>query len=242
MREFTTEQLTRRFEDLRQIKNLMGKYANLVILNREQDIFDLFWSKEQDDLYLGFNDGCYKGSAAVDGYYKAVYDRNALVAKLLAEKFPERLGNLSEEERYGIGPFKVKPLAAPIIEVAADGKSAKGLWSCQGAYNDVGESGPVAYWTWGYFAVDFVLEDDQWKIWHLLYINDVDSICGQSWGKPVQEYSKLPEFAELGTFEYPAYTQVKEIRSLYTPERELTGAPQMPKSYETFADTFSYAL
>jgi hypothetical protein len=242
MREFTTEQLTDRFESQRQIKNLMGKYANLVILNREQDIFEMFWSKEADDLYLGFNDGCYKGRKAVDNYYKAVYERNALVAKLLSERFPEKLGSLSEEERYGIGPFKVKPMACPIIEIAADGKTAKGLWTCQGAYNEVEEAGPVAYWTWGYFAVDFVKEGEDWKIWHLLYVNDVDSLCGQSWGKEQKKYPPLPEFAALADFTYPEYTQKKQIRVLYTPERPLTPAPQMPQEYETFAETFSYAV
>ncbi len=31
----TTEQLVQRWEDQRNIKNLMGKYCNIVILNRE---------------------------------------------------------------------------------------------------------------------------------------------------------------------------------------------------------------
>ena len=38
MVSFTTEQLTQRWEDQRALKNLMGKYANCVILNREQDL------------------------------------------------------------------------------------------------------------------------------------------------------------------------------------------------------------
>lgn len=242
MQDFTTEQLTDRFESLRQIKNLMGKYANLIILNREQHIFDKFWSAGRQDLYLGFNDGCYKGRDAVEGYYHAVHQRNALVAKLLQRRFPERLGALSEEERHGIGPFKVKPMACPIIEIATDGRTAKGLWTCQGAYNEVEEAGPVAYWTWGYFAVDFAEEDGAWKIWHLLYVNDVDCICGQSWGKEQKPYPPLPEFAELGSFRYPQYTETKEIRPLYAPSRPLTMAPRMPQAYDTFDETFSYAM
>ena len=70
--------------------------------------------------------------------------------------------------------------------MATDGKTAKGLWHCQGAYNDVEVCGPVANWTWGYFAVDFIRTGEGWKIWHMSYTNDVDCICGQSWGKPVR--------------------------------------------------------
>ena len=50
MATFTTEQLTQRWEDQRALKNLMGKYANCLILNREQDIFDLFWTSRRRHL------------------------------------------------------------------------------------------------------------------------------------------------------------------------------------------------
>lgn len=241
MAQFTTEQLTQRWEDQRALKNLMGKYANCLILNREQDIFDLFWSRKED-ICLSFNDGAYVGVEAVSAYYNACYDRNMLVAKLMQARFPERLGGMSDEEIYGIGPFKVKPLSSPVIEIAADGATGKGLWHCQGAYNDVEVCGPVANWTWGYFAVDFVREDGAWKIWHMSYTNDVDCICGQSWGKEKQPLPALPEFAALGEFKYPEYTVKKTIRELYTPARPHTDAPEIPQPYNTFADTFSYGI
>ena len=238
---FTTEELTTRWEDQRAIKNLMGKYANCVILNREKEIFDLFWSSAQD-LTLAFNDGVYRGADAIRAYYDAEGERIALVGKLLQARFPEQLGQLSDEELYGTGPFKVRPLASPVIEVASDGKTAKGMWHCQGAYNNVGTSGPVAYWTWGYYAVDFLREEDGWKIWHMQYVNDVDSICGQSWGKPEKPYPELAEFAALGEFKYPEYTEKKTVRELYSPTRPLTKTPEIPVPYDTFAETFSYAV
>ena len=238
---FTTEQLTVRWEDQRAIKNLMGKYANCVLLNREHDIYGMFWSK-RDDVTLMFNDGAYTGAASVKAYYDACHDRNALVAKLMQKRFPDVLGGKSDDEIYGVGPFKVKPMACPVIEVAGDGKTAKGLWFCQGAYNDVETCGPVANWTWGYFAADFVRTEDGWKIWHLSYTNDVDCICGQSWGKEKQPLPELPEFAELGEFKYPEYKVSKTIRTLYTPARPHTDAPRIPEPYNTFADTFSYGI
>ena len=236
-----TEQLVQQWEDQRTIKNLMGKYVNLVLLNREQEILSRFWSSG-DDLCLGFNDGYYVGRRAVEDYYRAVEARNLLVAKTLQKKFPQQLGDKSDEEIYGIGPFKVEPLYSPLIEVAGDGQTAKGLWSCLGAHNEVGSAGPVANWTWGYFAADFRREDQGWKIWHLLYVNDVDCICGQSWGKEKQPLPDLPEFAALADFHYPPYTVEKTLRELYTPARPHTDCPRIPEPYNTFAETFSYGI
>ena len=237
---YTTEQLTQRWEDQRTIKNLMGKYANIVLLNREQEVFSCFWSENEPTL--AFNDGVYRGAAAVKAYYDACRERNALVASLLQKRFPERLGGMSEEELYGIGPFKVMPMYCPIIEVAGDGKTAKGLWYCQGAKNDVETCGPRAHWTLGWFAVDFVKEADGWKIWHMQYVNDVDCTCGQSWGKEPTVYPDLPEFAPLAEFAYPPYTETKTVREYYTPARPIVETPAIPEPYDTFADTFSYAV
>lgn len=239
---YSTKQLVERWEDQREIKNLMGKYANCIILNRENEVFDRFWSKDTEDLSLAFNDGCYRGLDAVFGYYDAVYRRNCLVASTLRDNFPEQLGGQSDEEIYGIGPFKVKPMYCPVIEIAEDGETAKGLWYCQGAYNEVGTSGPVAYWTWGYFAVDFVRQDGNWRIFHLMHVNDVDCVCGQSWGREPIPYPELPEFAALKNFAYPPYTEEKTVYSPYNPKRPLVSIPKLPEPYTTFVNTHSYAL
>jgi hypothetical protein len=236
----TLEQKMERWEDQRAIKNLMGKYANLLILNREGDIYGMLWSASED-VCLGLNDGWYRGQAAVRGYYAACVDRNMLVAKLLRDRFPAQLGGKSDEEIYGIGPMKVKPMYTPVIEVAEDGRTAKGLWSCWGAHNDVESCGPVARWSWGFFAVDFIREDGQWKIWHMQNTNDIDSICGQSWGLPEQSLPEDPAFAELAGFEYPAFTEREVLRAAYSPVRPLTKTPRIPEPYATFGETFSYA-
>lgn len=233
------EFLVERWEDQRDIKNLMGKYVNCLLLNRQGEIFDLFFSNRQDTC-LTFNDGSYIGPEAVRGYFNAVVERNRLSARLLQQRLPEKLGDKTEEEIYGIGPFQVKPLTAPVIEVAQDGETAKGLWFCLGCSAEVTSRGPEANWTWGYFAGDFVYENDQWRIWHLQYLNDVDSLCGQSWGKAITAYPELEAFAPLKDYSYPEYTQKESIRELYRADRPLTAAPRIPEPYKTFQETFSY--
>lgn len=235
----TLETMVERWEDQRDIKNLMGKYVNCLLLNRQGEIYDLFFSRK-DDICLTFNDGSYVGTDAVKGYFSAVVARNQLSASLLQKRMPEKLGGKTEEEIYGIGPFQVKPLTAPVVEVAEDGETAKGLWFCLGCSAEVTTRGPEANWTWGYFAGDFVYEDDQWKIWHLQYLNDVDSLCGQSWGKAVKAYPELEAFAPLKDFNYPEYTVKENVRELYRVDRPLTAAPRIPEPYKTFTETFSY--
>lgn len=235
----TLEFLVERWEDQRDIKNLMGKYVNCLLLNRQGEIFDLFFSQRADSC-LTFNEGSYIGPQAIRGYFESVVERNKLSARLLQQRLPEKLGDKTEEEIYGIGPFQVKPLTAPVIEVAEDGESAKGLWFCLGCSAEVTTRGPEANWTWGYFAGDFVYENDSWRIWHLQYVNDVDSLCGQSWGKAVTAYPELEAFAPLGNFSYPEFTVKESVRALYRVDRPLTGSPRIPEPYKTFGETFSY--
>lgn len=231
--------LVERWEDQRTIKNLMGKYVNCLLLNRQSEIFDSFFS-QKEDVCLSFNDGSYVGPQAVRDYFSAVVQRNLLSAQLLRARLPEKLGGKTDEEIYGIGPFHVKPLTAPVIEVAEDGETAKGLWFCLGCNAEITTRGPEASWTWGYFAGDFIYENDDWKIWHLQYLNDIDSLCGQSWGREVKQYPELEAFASLGEFKMPDYTVSETLRPLYTVSRPLTEAPRIPEPYDTFSNTFSY--
>ena len=191
----TLEERVGRWEDQRDIKNLMGIYVNHIIMNMDAQIFDALWSG-RDDVCYGDNDGWYVGPAAVRGYYDAVHARNALVAELLQKKFPEEIGHRTAEENFGIGTFRDFPVACPVIEVAGDGQTA----------------------------------------------NDVDARCGTDWGQPAQPLPELPEFAPLKDFAMPAYSVARPNRVQYSGRRPLTGSPEIPEPYRTFADTFSYGV
>lgn len=128
---FTPEQLMDRWEDRRAIKNLMGKFSNCLILNREQDIFEMFWS-EREDVCLGFNDGWYKGRGDVAGYYSAMHEGNKLKARIMRDIFPQYLGDKTDEEIYGVGPFKVRPIGSQVIEIAEDGETGQGYLALPG--------------------------------------------------------------------------------------------------------------
>lgn len=240
--KFTTEQLVDRWEDQRDIKNLMGIYINYIIMNDDAKVFGDLWAQERDDVCYGDNNGWYVGPEAVRGWYSAVRDRNALVAELLQKKFPEEIGDKSADEIFGIGTFRDYPVADPVIEVAEDGETAKGLWYCWGSHAEVTTGGPTSSWTWGFFAADFVREGDSWKIWHLQFTNDVDARCGTDWGRAAEPLPALPEFAALGEFKMPEYTVARVNREMYSASRPLTASPRVPEPYGTFGDTFSYGV
>ncbi len=237
----TIEQQITAWEAQRAVKNLMGKYVNTLLLNRDFNVFDSFWAGEED-VCLGFNEGWYRGPAAVRAYYDACTERNKLVAEVLQKHFPEKLGDKSPEEIYGIGTMKIYPLYTPVIEVADDNKTAKGLWSCMGSHCDVDPVGPLARYLWGYYAADFINEGGSWKIWHLQFVHDIDGVVGENWGAPEPEYPELPEFAPLKEFAYPAFTEKETLRSAYSPNKIPDKTPRIPEPYATFAETFSYAV
>ena len=238
----TLELQLSRWEDQREIKNLMGIYVNHVIMNMDADIFEHLWSAEKQDVCYGDNNGWYVGTEAVKGYYEAGYRRNVLVAELLQKKFSEEIGDKKPEEIYGIGTFRDYPVGSPVIEVAEDGETAKGLWYCWGSHAELTTAGPISSWTWGFFAADFVRENDAWKLWHLQFTNDVDARCSTNWGKPVEALPELPEFAALKDFEMPPYSVEKVNRVMYSAQRPLTPSPEIPVPYTTFAETFSYGI
>lgn len=235
----SAEALVGRWEERREIKNLMGRYAVSFLLKKEASMFETFWSR-REDVSMGTNDGWYVGREAISGWFEAIDKATALKAALLKADLPEKLGNENDADIYGIGDFDVKPLGTPVIELADDLQTAKGIWYSQGSKADVTEAGPVSFWTFGVFAVDFICEDGAWKIWHLQYLEDIKSICGQSWAGPQTPFPELEAYAPLKELKVPQPTVQVTLREYYTPTRPMAKLPRLPEPYSTFAETFSY--
>lgn len=238
MSKFTTEQLADRWYDLREITNLAGKYVTSRLLKQEKTIFEDFWSAA-DDVCLTDNFGRYIGRTAVSGYYAAVADATAVKSQFLQNLFKEQLGNKTAEEVYGVGQLLSLPLTTPVVEIAGDGKTAKGMWNVQGSDNDITAQGPISNWSIGYLCIDFIREGDSWKIWHLMYVEDIRCPMGESWVHP-REIEAEPGFEPLGSIRMPAYTEKVSCFAAYTPDRPFTPPPAVPEPYETFDKTFTY--
>jgi len=151
----------------------------------------------------------------------------------------------------------------PVIEVAGDGKTAKGLWYSIGqGVRPSGTTGHSTEWMWEKYAVDFIKEDGKWKIWHLINMMDIPpasaSSSGGSGGPGGQggkapggaggpggqggPGGKAPAGANVGTGVGGGQLQSVKTVSVFTwtPTAVPTIEPKFPEPYYTFSETFSY--
>lgn len=240
-RSFTSEELLTRWEHRRAIKNIMGKLTQSYLMMEEAEIYNRWWSKRAD-VCLGVNTGWYSGAEAVRGYYDALGAKIQLASDIIAKTFPEKLAGKTKDELYGVGQLGVKPVDTEIVEIAGDGKTAKGIWSLHGTYADMTPSGPVSCWDWGYYCVDFVLEGDDWKIWHMQYLTDINNPTGSDWAGTHTVFPEDKNFAAMKAFHFPEPNVPMTLRENYYPGRPFTETPPLPEPYETFAETFSYGM
>ena len=242
-RRLSSEELLTKWEKRRAIQNLMVRFfSEDYLMRRENKMYDTYWSKAAD-VCLGVNNGYYQGASAVKSYYKGLEERTKMESALIQKKYPQRLAGLSEEEVYGAGIMDMKSLVAPVIEIAGDDATAKGIWTIHGMNTKLTPSGQVSYWERAYVAVDFVWEDNQWKVWHLLYVQDLDTPSGSDWVGPYPEYPEVPEYAEaVKSFQFPEPNVKMTVYETYSANRPFYAPPAYPEPYETFAETFSYGL
>ena len=239
MNQIDAEKLVTIWEHRRAVQNLMGIFSGHYLLKREKDVVsDLFANRA--DICLGVNTGYYAGADAVTGYYDALHQKNLLTTKLIMEKFPERFAGKTEEEAYGCGLLNYKPLDTPVVEIAGDMQTARGIWTCRNSYSDLTTGGPVTFYEWGWVAADFVKEDAGWKIWHLLILNDVHVQAGLQYYEADKPYETVPGFEAIGDFKMPEPNVKVTLRAPYAPDRPRTPAPEVPKPYETFDPANSY--
>lgn len=213
-------------EDRRELKNLIGKYAQCILQRRDSQVVDLLWSRRQD-ICLGCNEGYYQGAEAVRGYYASVAARTKKSTELLMAALPELFEGKTAEEALGAGWLEFKPAQDPVFEIQGD--MARGVWYSQGNTTEIGLRGPLALWTFGSYEGEFVREQDGWRILKLVYMEDVRCPVGSDWRVPEEaSWPELPEFAALR--ETPiAPPNVPEILRIHcSPERLFSPLPEPP--------------
>jgi hypothetical protein len=100
---------------------------------------------------------------------------------------PEGILRWKRSEGYGKprakGMLPLHCMVTPIIEIASDGQTAKGLWLMQGTETGKfpDEKEAKAFWAAGQFAMDFIKEDGEWKIWRYNTTGQVLSPFEKGW-------------------------------------------------------------
>lgn len=217
MTEKTLEERLQRVEDFQQIQNIMGRYAYYVMASKQEEINDELMAK---------NDPGTKVTWGTLGYWEGADAPERALAALRSHGIEDRRGKMALH----------LPIC-PVIEVAGDGKTAKGVWISPGLLamkND--ETGELrGIWEWDKYGVDFIKQDGKWKIWHhhiysLLHW-DVDEGWKAAYEKPIFEGGGF----KIDTMDGGPYEN-----NPYSPDTVQELLPKPPEPYETWEDTFSY--
>jgi hypothetical protein len=184
----------------------------------------------------------------------------------LKKVYPE-LANMDAKTAGIGGEFAMHTSTTPIIEVAADGKTAKGMWYSPGLGLTPHVSGSSiavgSIFFWEKYAGDFIKEDGKWKIWHLGMYYDftpgfpesmtarlgkgappADQAGAPGAGGPPPGANENKEKGEKMTPEEIAKGGMLQNPYKYpawSPDRKNILVPKFPEPYYTFSETFSYA-
>lgn len=199
-----------RLEDAHEIENLMGRYAFLHTAGRHEEVAELYAQRKPGVRVDMLGWGVYEGTEGVR--------RFARVFQFL--------------EGDGKGQLHMHPMTTPVIEVAGDGQTAKGVWITPGLNTVIAEKAQ-AFWSWCKYGVDFVKEDGQWKLWHVHVYGIFMTPYEQSWAEttppppPSMEGELKPDRPSPHLWMYSP-TAVTELE------------PAPPESYETFDEETAY--
>lgn len=209
MKARSLEEKVQRALDYQEIQNLMSKYEYILTACEYEKMPELFALKTKG-VRAEMNWGIYDGPEGIRRMFVGVH-------------------SLSDEHGF-TGRMAVLPLATPLIEVAGDGQTAKGMWIAPGTEAGIfkDENGElISFQTWCRYGIDFIKEDGKWKFWHFQVFGLIYSPWGKDWVKGFDHpEGELPE--ELKPDRPPTYNW------MYKPTGLTELIPVPPEPYETW--------
>ena len=236
MKKKGLEAMVQRLNDIHDIQNIMSLHEYYHTAGMHKEEVEEIWAQKTPGVSWETGDlGRFEGIEAIRSIY---VDGKEMVGEANLKEMRELYPQIEDDPKNKtIGTMNVHMLTTPMIEVAEDGKTAKGIWMSPGHVTQVRGGKLTACWMWEKYAVDFVKEDGKWKIWHFHVYTDFQTPYDKSWVENSLE-PKLPPAFPPGfpksnkpmTVDYPQYSPFT------VPKNE----PKPPVPYETFNDTFSY--
>jgi hypothetical protein len=208
-----------RLEDIDEIQKLMSRYVYMHEVGRDPEFTDMLFAKKTPGVsWEVAHMGYFRGR---DGIKKTL-DAHGIMSK-------------------GPGKLFIHTLTTPVIEIAGDGKTAKGVWISPGAetMSDPKTNKPEGAWAWTKYGCDFVKEDGKWKMWHYHVYRLFMVPCGRNFTEDLEKKrapgeSSLLEAMGAKPDGGPSYDN--PYSTTFTAEM----VPAPPEPYETFSETFSY--
>lgn len=156
-----------------QVQNVMSKHAYYHAAGMHLEELENIWVDENgpnaDTATFASPAWIMHGIVGVKKYYgQANQDNKVKELEDLSKLYPE-IENIPEN--LGAGhEYAIHTNTTPIIEVAGDGKTAKGIWYSPGIGLSARINGTdISYggtFFWEKYGADFIKEDGEWKMWH----------------------------------------------------------------------------
>ncbi|MBP2655085.1 MAG: hypothetical protein H6Q73_2654 [Firmicutes bacterium] len=236
-RELTLEEKVQKALDINEVQIVMSKHAYYHGLGQNIEELEAIWTKKAPNATFAQNTGYWVGYDSIMNAYGTIHLANQEAAlALLRANYPD-----VAEDALGAGTLLMHTLTTPIIEIAGDGQTAKGLWYTPGQVTEIGGDGyPSAMWIWEKYGVDFVKEDGEWKIWHMHICTDCTCpVAGDtSWVTEATTSAVLKD-TETATVSPTPDIEITTYSS-YSNTQVPQDIPKMPEPYWTFSETFSY--
>lgn len=153
------ERVTHHANDYREIYNTISAQMYYLQVQQHRELVEHCWS-DRDDVSFGPA----KGREAVLDFLIRQSDARKREKLELAHKYH---GVEMTEDNFGVGDLESRLAANPYIVIAADRKTAQGVWFSPAVKAEIGEDGELhGTYLQERIGVDFIRENGQWRIWH----------------------------------------------------------------------------
>lgn len=237
-KQFTDDELIVRIMDKEAIKKLMARRAFYYANNQRRRELDDLWVSSREyrsSASYGRNWGYYVGMDSIANYYVLEHSKKQYAE--LAAIHENNPAVTVDNQNLGWGCTAFHTVTTPMLYIAGDGKTARGLWYSAGQETIMQADGTAkAYWTMDNMSADFVKENGDWKIWHLVVCSDFFVEAGTDFKVGTLEPLTGPDpfRDEFGAPDIPM--------TVHNPRYNLSdNYPPMPLPYDTYTVAGSLA-
>lgn len=247
-----------------EVQNTFSKHVYYHAAARHVDELADIWVKE-DGPYAATatwtsDVGIIEGMAQITKFYGGNLMEHLKNLLASINKIHPEIKNVPENLGVGFG-YDMNFLTTPVIEIAGDGKTAKGIWyspgvSIAGSVMEEGKTSMRGEWRMTKYGVDFVKEDGKWRIWHIrIYLDNTPPGWSFENGKAVYAPTGASGAGapkcdapgrEIKEDQHSSATSGISIKSNPNPYKAWKPThvqkidPRLPEPYYTFSETFSY--
>lgn len=222
----TTEEKAKRVLQIKEINSLLTEHCLYFGRRQTREELERLWCKKAPDPSFTQNNGRFVGYEALQTFYAGAEERRKARYDGILEKTEPEFAGQSDDLRYGTLTLSLQTLSSPCVEIAEDGQSAKGFWTISAQVTALDEGHPVGFWAYGKMGADLVLEDETFKIWHLMVCTDFLTPAGKPFDPA---YGKRVYPSGLGIDETPPNPE--NVYAWYGEDRIPAKFPAPPEPY-----------